>query len=431
MTRPGPFGRVQVDVRTPTYLGGSEEVRVSSEKGGVIARCSVSRGRSLSPGIQQSPFYWRDVVHGPPPRRRERGDCIHVSHHGMDDNPDVRLAFTTLIRVDPGMDKERVDDDIVHVEERLNVQRRPLQEFVDRERAFTERVCLRMRSRLAHRLVAQRRLATRIQTAWIVTTLLVLIRVQAKVGNAGIRGFRAVMRGLVAVPDALLTHTTNVSIHLGSRYGRKILRRAIRDPASATPQEKTLALVVGTLSLAGVILFLDLLFTTFLTPYAPTFAAIQLDFLKSLAAVIALPFPVEILLITSVLAVGSVLAFTGLYLGKLVGSWMLYLLGDSLFDGINKKAKTRPRLAKSIGWLQRNANKHGLWMLFLINAVPFVPDLLIIVFAVSGMKFRNYMLGIGLGTAVKFLGLIIAVNLVGPDAIRAFMEHPIQTMRGG
>lgn len=419
-----------MDVRTPTYLSGTEEVRVASEKGGIVARCGVSRGRSLSPGIQQSPFYWRDIVHGPPPRRHEKGDCIHVTHHGMDDNADVRLAFTTLVRVDPGMDKDRADDDVVHVEERLNVQRRPLQEFVDRERAFTERVCLRMRSRLAHRLVAQRRFANTVQTAWLVSAILVLIRVQAKVGNAAIRGFRAAMRGLVAIPDAILTHTTNVSIHMGSRYGRKILRRAIRDPANATPQEKTLALVVGTLVLAGTILFLDLLFTTFLTRYAGTFATIQLDFLKSLAAVIALPFPVEILLISSVLAVGAVLGFTGLFLGKLVGSWMLYLLGDSLFDGIRKKTKTNPKLERAVGLLQRNANTHGLWMLFLINAIPFVPDLLIIVFAVSGMKFRSYMLGIALGTAVKFIGLIIAINVVGPDAIRAFMEHPIQTMRG-
>ena len=400
-------------------------------RGGLIARCAVARGRTMSPGIQQAAYYWRDVVHGPPPRRRAKGDCLQVTFHGTDDSGDVRIGFTTIVRVDPGMDKDSADDDIIHIEERVNVQRRALQELIDRERAFTDRMCLRMRSRLAHRLVAQRRLAQTIRIVWLASMVLALTRVQAKVGTSFIRGFRALMRGLVAWPDAFLTHTTNAGIHLGSRYGRKLLRKAIRDPASATPQEKTLALVVGSFTLAVGILLFDFALIVFDFPFFDAVRHIETDFLKSLGSVLALPIPVEILLITSIFAVGATLAFVGLFLGKVVGSWMLYLLGDSLYDSIEKRTRTRPRMRRSVEWLQSSANRFGFLMLLIINAIPFIPDLLIIIFAVSGMRFRSYFWGIALGTALKFLAIIAAVSFVGPETARAFFEHPIQTLRGG
>lgn len=420
-----------MDVRGPIHLGGAEEARVLSEGEAVVTRCSVSRGRSPSPGFQRSSYYWRDIVMGPPPRRREKGDCMHVVYHGMDATSEVRLAFTTLVSVDPGFDKESTHDDIVRVEERLNVQRRPLQEFIDSERAYTERASQRMRSQLAHRLVAQRRFVNTVKTSWIARMLLVLIRFEARAGTASIRAFRTFMRALVAVPDRVLTQTTNISIHLGSRYGRKILRRAIRDPASATPQEKTVALVVSALLMGALIFFFSFLNTTFPGPYSEGYVHVQKDFIASILGVLALPIPLEVLLVLGVVSVGSVLAFTGLFLGKMVGSWMLYLMGDALYDGIRRKGETRPKLKRRIDWLQANADRYGFGILTAINAIPFVPDMIIIVFAVSGMRFRSYALGIALGTIIKFVGIIIAVNLVGPELIQAFMEHPIQTMRGG
>lgn len=400
-------------------------------RGGIIARCSLARGRSLSPGIQQAPFYWRDVVHGPPPRRRARGDSLHITFHGTDDSGDVRLAFTTVVRVDPGMDKDSPNDDIIHVEERLNVQRRLLQEFIDRERAFSDRLALRMRSRLAHSLVAQRRRASALKIAWLATLALALIRLQARIGNAAIRGVRATLRGLVALPDVVLTHWENASIHLASRSGRRTLGMAFRDPRNATPQEKTLVLALVAFGLVGVVLVLNTVSTTAFPPdWALAYRRVLAEFTASLLSVLALPIPAEPILIASTLAIGAVLAFTGPFLGKMVGSWMLYLLGDSLFDAIEKKTSKSPRMKRVVAFLQRNADRWGFAMLVVINAVPLMPDLLVYVFAVSGMRFRTFMLGIGVGTAIKFIGIIIGVHLIGPDAVAAFFTHPIQTIRG-
>lgn len=399
--------------------------------GSIVTQCSVARGRTMSPGIQQAPFYWRDVVDGPPPRRRWRGDCVQVTLHGMDDTGEVRIGFTTMVRVDPGMDKDSYLDDIVHVEERINVQRRLLQEFIDRERALSDRLALRMRSRLAHTLMAQRRRVNAIQTAWLASFFLVLIRLQARVGDAGIRGIRAGLRSLVAVPDMVLTHGENARIHLASRSGRRTLRTAFGDPRNASPEEKTLVLVVLAFGLVASVLVLNTVFTTVFPQGAPAYRDALADFTASLLSVLALPIPAEPILIGRTIAVGAVLAFTGLFLGKLVGSWMLYLLGDSLFDAIEKKTAKSPRMRRAIGVMQRNADRWGFLMLVIINSVPLMPDLLVYVFAVSGMRFRTFMLGVGVGTALKFIGIIIGVQLIGPDVVSAFFAHPIQTLRGG
>lgn len=399
------------------------------DRGGIVARCGLSRGRTLSPGIQRTPYYWRDVVHGPPPRRRLRGDCSQVSFHGTDDSGDVRLAFGTIIRVDPGADPEATDDDIIHVEERLYVQRRLLQEWIDRERAFSDRMALRMRARLAHSMVSQRRAANRLQYAWTAAVFIALIRFQAKAGTASIRAWRGFMRSIIAIPDFVLTHTERVSIRLASRTGRRTLKQAVRDPASATPQEKSALLVVMAFGIVAAVLLLNTAFAiTFLARWGHGYQVFLRDFVASVLGTIALPIPAEIFFVASIVAVGFVFGGLGLFVGKMVGAWMLYLLGDSLFDTLNKKSG--PKMRATIGWVQRNANRYGFATLLALNAIPLAPDALIIVFAVSGMRFRSFMLSIAFGTIIKFTILALLIAFVGPEAVQTFMEHPIQTMRG-
>lgn len=399
--------------------------------GGVVARSSLARGRTMSPGIQQAPFYWRDVVHGPPPRRRWRGDSVHITLHGTDDSGDVRLGFTTMIRVDPGLDKDSTHDDIIHVEERVNVQRRLLQEFIDRERAFSDHLALRLRSRLAHNLVAQRRRANTIQIAWMATLAIALIRLQARVGTWGIRALRKGMRSLVTVPDIVLTHWENASVHLASRSGRRTLKTAFMDPRDASPQEKTLVLVLVSFGLVGAVLLANTVFTTFFPSALGMYRVGLGDFTASLLSVLALPLPVEGFLIAHTITVGALVAFSGLFLGKMVGSWMLYLLGDSLFDAIEKKTAKSPRMKRLVDRMQNGADRYGFLMLVVINGVPLMPDVLVYVFALSGMRFRTFMLGIAAGTALKYIGIILAVHFIGPEVVQAFFEHPVQTIRGG
>lgn len=394
----------------------------------LVVRASLSRGPAPAADLQARPFYWRDLVSGPPPRRHARGG-VHVTYHSAEEGGDVRIAHGTLVQVD--VKDESSGEEVVLVEERVSVQRRALHEFLDRERAFSDRLARRLRGGLSRNLVRQRRFANRLTVGWLVSFLLWCVRIQAHVGQAVINGTQRFLRALVRGPDALLTRIETASFHLQSRSGRRGIWTAFLNPAAAGTQEKSIVLLLVSGALFGMVLLLNSAFALVFVAQAPVYKHIVGDFTASLLSVLALPLPSEPLLIYGTITSGPFVAATGLFLGKVVGSWMLYLIGDSLFDTIKGKTAGRPRFAAMIAWMQRNANRWGFWMLVVINAIPLMPDVLVYVFAVSGMKFRSFMAGIAVGAAIKYAILIAAVYIVGPEQILYWLSHPIDAMRGG
>lgn len=396
----------------------------------VRVRCTLARGRPRTNGIRADAYYWGDLVDGHAPRKKERGSSAYVLYHGTEDGIDVQVSHTTTVRVDPGADAADPNDDILLVEERITVQRGALQELMDRERAWSDQVTLRWRTRLATRNARHRRAIGAWRTAWLQSVLLTLVQFEARLGNALIAGARKGMRSLVTIPDQILTRSMTASLHLRSRSGRRDLWVALIDPGKATSQEKSIVLLLATLSLVFFILIASNLIALGFTSIADQYQQVVGDFTASLLSVLALPIPVEPLLILSVLALGPILGVLGALLGKLVGSWMLYLLGDTLFDEIERKTATKPRLKRVTDWMQARANKSGFWLLAIINAVPLIPDVLVYVFAVSGMRYRSYFGGILLGTALKFGAIVAGVYWLGPDRVQLVLDHPIQAMLG-
>lgn len=404
------------DAAAPDVLDG--EVAPSA----VMVTCSLTRGRTLDPGIHPATFVWRDVVGRPPPRRKARSGA-HVTYHLTEQGPDVRVSFVTHVRVDPGVDLDSPHDDVIHVEERLYVQRRALAELVEREREFSDRLALRWRSRLGHALARQRRAINRVNVAWVIASAIWFIRMEAKVGFAFIRGTRAFLRGLVDVPDALLTRSMSARRHMSSRLMRRNIFRHLRDPSSASNEEKGILFLVVSAILFTSVLVLSNVFALALPQFAPYYQTILVDAAYNIGNVfLPLPLPPEVWLIGSVLALGPVLGWTGLFIGKALGSWLLYLVGDSLHDSLEKQTRSSPRLDKAVNWIKRNANEKGFWLLFLLSVIPFFPDTLVVAFAVSGMRFRPYLGGIALGTLVKYLAIVAALLIVGPDVVNGWLD---------
>lgn len=409
--------------------GAAQEARPSQAQ--VVSHASLARGKAPEPGFQGGSYFWRDVVSGPPPRRKMKGGGVHVTYHGTEEGGDVRISYTTLLRVDPGFDADSPHDDVIHVDERLSVQRRALQELIDRERAFSDRLASRWRASLGHSLVRQRRAANHLKAAWAIATAVWVIKAQARVGYAVINGTRSFLRSLVHVPDVILTRSQSASMHLSTRSGRRVIRSGLRDPAGLSNNEKGVVLLLVGGAIVASLLLSNTLFALFLPQWAFEYQRFVRDFSASLLSVLALPIPQEPLLVLSTLAVGAVLAFSGLFVGKIVGSWILYLIGDSLYETIERQTEGKPRMRKVVDWMHRNADRSGFWLLTVINGIPLMPDLLVYAFAMSGMSFRRYIGGIALGTTLKFVAIIVAVNLLGPELVQRFLEHPIQTLRGG
>lgn len=343
----------------------------------------------------------------------------------------MQVSYSTILRVDPGADMESPLDDVVHVEERVTVQRRALHEMIDRQHAFVDRVTLAWRARLAARHARHRRALLGVRVRWLAAALLWLVQAEARAWNAVWEATRRALLAPVHVPDRLLTRSRTAALHLQTRSGRRSLRMAVVDPGNATPQEKSIVLLLA----VGFLLFFVLVASNFValafTGAAEAYQRLVGDFTAAVLSVLALPIPLEPLLILSVLALGPVLGATGLLLGKVVGSWMLYLLGDTLFDEVERKTAGRPRVKRVTDWMRAKADKSGFWLLAVINAVPFVPDLLVYVFAVSGMRYRGYLGGILVGTLLKFGAIILGVHFVGPDRVQEVLDHPLRALTGG
>lgn len=390
---------------------------------GVVLTCSVARGACPDPGIHAAPYLWRDVTQSPPPRRKARGAGMHFTYHLTEHGVDVRLAYVTHVRVDPGADPDSPDDDVIIVDEAVFVQRRALQELIDREKAFSDRFAIRGRARLAKHLARQRAYANRLRAKWVIALFVLLIRLEAKVGFAAIRGVRGFLRGLVHVPDAILARSSSASTHLASRTARHSLRRAFLDPSNATAEEKGVLVLVSTAGLIGLVLLLNTVFALGLSQWAPYYTAILGDALYSFGnAFLPLPVPPEVGLVTRTISLGLALGWTGWFAGKLVGSWILFLAGDALHDGLKKQTARSAKLARVVAWLQIRAQRSGFLWVFVLSVVPFLPDTLILAFAVSGMRFRPFMWAIFLGTAIKYGAILLAIAFVGPATVGGWLD---------
>lgn len=384
---------------------------------------SLNRGRRPPQGPLEPKYSWSDVLDGPPPRHRQRGEGSYALYHGTEMGEDVRLSYTSLVRVDPGKDAESLHDDVIHVDSRISVQKRTLLEFMDRERAWSERVTNSWRTYLGKRLVAQRAAANKLPGV-LKRGAIRFIRVEAKVMNGVIDATKSVNSAVVQVPDALVSRMLRAEAHLEGRIGRKSLMAGLRDPATLSNEQKGVVLFLSTILLVTALILLNSLFALLLTDQAAAYKRIVADAAVAMMSVLGLPLPSEPLIIRTTIDYGAVLAFTGAFAGKMVGVWLLYFIGDSLYDQVNNATKTRPRLGRAIAWMNRNAEVHGFWILILANSIPLVPDILLVVFAISGMHFRKYFAGIALGTAIKTAGIISAVLILGEERVHGFFSNP-------
>ncbi|HVL47341.1 MAG TPA: VTT domain-containing protein [Candidatus Thermoplasmatota archaeon] len=390
----------------------------------VAVRSSVERGRSTVPGIQQTPFMWPDLDGGPPPRRRGRGEGAYAIYHDTEIGNDHRVTYMTVISVDPGPDADHVRDDTIHVDARLMVEKRLFLELIDRERAFTDRVTSKWRAGLAKNLAMQRTAVGHLHLAWVIAVLAAVIRFEARVGHALINVFRGVMRGAVGLPDALATRIQRAQGHLGTRLGRRLLRKGIFEPVVLNTAEKGVMFFLALATLGAIVLFLNTLVTLLTPENAGAYRNLLTDASLMFLGVLWLPYIVEPAIALRAANDGPVAALAGHLIGKAIGVWLLYFVGESLYETVKKATKGRPRVAKAVAWSQANADKHGFALLFLLNSLPLMPDLLLYVFALSGMRYKTYMGGIMAGTLVKFGAIVIGVEMVGPDKVTAFFADP-------
>lgn len=390
----------------------------------VVGSSTVERGRGPRPGPYARPFVWENVTEAPPPRRRSRGEGAFALVDCAEVDADARITYSTVVAIDPSRDVLDPAFDVLRVDTRVAVERRTLLALMDRERAFTERVTARWRQRHLWRLVRHGRVVARIEHARARRAAIRLVRFEARAGASLISGTRRLLRGLVGVPDAAVSALYRAQAHVTGRGGRQNLLNGLKDPSRLDTEQKSVLLFMSAIGLFVLVLLLNTLFALVLPRHAATYRHVFGDATMSLLGTVGLPLAMEPLLVLSALAVGPAAAFVGLFAGKIVGAWLVYLLGDALHDELAAEARAT-RTRRVVQWMRRRTERHGFAILATMNAIPFVPDATLYVFALTGMKFKHFLGGVAAGTAIKFGGIAIGVLLVGPERITGLLDAPL------
>jgi uncharacterized membrane protein YdjX (TVP38/TMEM64 family) len=391
----------------------------------VLVECLASLARATPPdsGIQVGPYFWSDLLDGDAPPLPNSGEGSYAVYHAIEVDADVRITYQTLVGVRSS--RSRPADEPQHrivADARVTVQKRALLEMMDAARARADQAARKSREAQARRL-ARRRGAVLRWPHWATPLGFGVIRAQARFGLGIIHAKRRARRGLVEVPDVLFSSALRVQYHVGDRLARQGLVAGLKDPTTLTTEQRSVLLFLTAFFAAASVLLLNSFFALATPEFAGTYRHMLTDAALQFVGLFGAPVLVEPLLVLSTLAVGPYLAFSAFFVGKMLGAWVLYLLGHSLHHHLEKKTSGK-RGRRMVDWLTRNANKYGFLILVLDNALPLAPDQLMLVFAVSGIRFRKWMLGIGVGTCVKFVALIVGVLVIGPERVEHFFAHP-------
>jgi membrane protein YqaA with SNARE-associated domain len=284
------------------------------------------------------------------------------------------------------------------------------------------------RAKLARRLAKRRARVVR----WpgpLAKAGFAVVRAQARVGHGFINAKRRWRRGLVEVPDHLISTALRVHFNLSTPLGRQILLRGLKNPGSMTQDQRSAVVVLTLLATAVLVLVLNSIVALAIPEASRVYRQMLFDAGIQLVGLFGAPIPIEPFFVLTLLSYGAAVAFSGFFAGKMLGAWVLILLGDSLHDHLKKTMKGQ-RSKRMLAWLTTNANKYGFGILVLDNCIPFAPDQLMLVFAVAGMRTRDWLLGIALGTAIKFGAMILAVDYYGPELMLYFFEHPLEFLQG-
>ncbi|HEV8361132.1 MAG TPA: hypothetical protein VGR28_11830 [Candidatus Thermoplasmatota archaeon] len=392
----------------------------------VEATSSVDRGLLPEEGPEATTFLWQDVVTAAPPAKLQPGAVGgYTLGHTVEADPKMRITYSTLVhaRGDVAPTGSPPATLRVMVDCRVSVEKRVLLERMQRLRRSAARRAPRRRDALARRL-ARHRYAVRRWPRPLLALAYIFIGLERKAGAFYIGTTTRVTSALIEIPDMLVGQVLRADHHINNRLRRHSLWRGLHDPRSLTTEQRGLMLFLTALVVLGAVLALNSFFALAYPEGAPAYRHVLFNAGAQFVSQFGVPFFVEPVLLLSIPSLGPVLAVAGFVVGKLLGVWVLYLLGASLHGQLVRWTTGRPRAERLVGWLTRNGDKWGFAILFLDNVIPLMPDQVQIVFAVSGVRFRAWIGGIMGGTLLKFGIILVGYYLVGPARVAQFFSNP-------
>lgn len=377
----------------------------------IRVRSSVQRGNPPHSGARPSPYRWTDVVSSDHPDPSTRSLGAYVIYHGLEVDAEVRVAFASRLDVFPSNDPASPAEDAVVVDEQISVHKRWVLRSLEGARARFRSAKTRWR-RIAKRHAPgeDRKLRERIAGPFVRAFALLA---------AWIYGG---LLSLTELPDRVLTAGLEMQAVLWSHLGRRSIWESLWQPRELTVAQRTTSVGVVAIAMGLAVLALNSIFALGFPEFAGVYRySLGLAFTMT-AGVLFLPVVVEPMLVVSTLAVGPVAAITGMLVGKVLGSWILYLIGVTLNETVRDWTSGRPKIKETVEWMTETADEYAFRLLFLGNLAPFISGFFLYVYAVAGVRFRDWIAGVTLGTLARFVIIVVLIQILGPEAVSAWID---------
>ena len=218
-----------------------------------------------------------------------------------------------------------------------------------------------------------------------------------RVGDRIVRANNDVINGITGIPGQF---RENWSL-LRDPEQRRLLARALVDASLLTNQRRRAIFSMLLYASLFVWIVVGITLAVVNRDALADFQSGYALFFYSLATSLFLPTPFEIILGNAVDNIGVLATVLIAAIAKVIGAWLVLLMGDKANEGLNDLLSRRPKLDHGWRKVVAFAQKYGYSFVFVMFAIPFMSDTAPL-FLLAVLNLRK-----GLFLAITFIAIVI------------------------
>ncbi len=229
-----------------------------------------------------------------------------------------------------------------------------------------------------------------------------------RVGNKLVRSNNDIIASITGLPGQF---RDNWAL-LRDPEQRRLLARALADDSLLTARRRKAIFSILLWSSLLVWVTVGVVVAVVNREALATYQSVYSLFFYSLATSLFLPTPFEILLSNAVVKLGVFWTVLVASIAKVVGSWLVLLMGDKANEGLQQVLARHPTLSRAFGKLEAFAQRFGYFAVFVLFAIPFMSDTApLFVLAVLKMRKSVFLLVTFVAIVTRSLLFIYAHDL--------------------
>lgn len=338
-------------------------------------------------------------------------DQFALLEHYYSDPADVAAEAVT-VRSEPNKDERWwsfvMRGEATFARRFIAPQERVIRRLLDHQRAFLDHARLRAAKRRKRKGAWPR-----IVSALVFLPLLLMrgfVKLQALVFLSAVKGQAALTKSSVNLPLQVKTGYAATREELRTGESRRKFRLAFLNERLWTPERRSAVLFVIVLVAALAYLLSEFLIQAAAPSALPAKRTGDVVMMYSMATRLFLPTPFEPILITGFRELGLFGAVLYTAAGATLGTYVLFLLGSQVNQGLHIFSKNHPKIGRVLLWLEDRGRRYAYAILGVVLAIPFTPDSLAIVGALLRLRLGLFLLTVFLSTVVRSTVFLVVVQ---------------------